>query len=53
MKRTCNLCLGDFRYDKVKQYTADRAKPGHKLQMCNYCFDVLYFQISDMIRKYG
>jgi len=51
MKRTCNLCLGDFRYDKVKKYSTGRAN--HSLQMCNYCFDVLYFQISDMLKKYG
>ena len=47
MKRRCALCLQEHRYDKVKQHGP------HKLQMCNYCFDVLYFEISDMIRKYG
>jgi hypothetical protein len=49
MKRICNLCLQEHR--KVKQYTTNRAN--HKLQMCNYCLDVLYFEISDMIKKYG
>ena len=47
MIRVCNLCLKEHRYDKVKQYGR------HKLQLCNYCIDVLYFEISDMIKKYG
>jgi len=51
MKRRCALCLQEHRYDKVKMYTTKRAK--HALQLCNYCMDVLYFEISDMIKKYG
>jgi len=51
MKRICNLCLQEHRYDKVKKYTTKRAK--HALLLCNYCIDVLYFEISDMIKKYG
>ena len=51
MRRRCALCLQEHRYDKVKIYTTKRAK--HALQMCNYCMDVLYFEISDMIKKYG
>jgi hypothetical protein len=47
MKRRCALCIQEHRYDKVKQYGP------HKLQLCNYCLDVLYFEISDSIRKYG
>jgi len=51
MKRICNLCLQEHRYDKVKKYSSYRGR--HELQMCNYCLDVLYFEISDMIKKYG
>jgi len=51
MNRRCALCLQEHRYDKVKKYSTDRVK--HQLQLCNYCLDVLSFQISDMIKKYG
>ena len=47
MKRACSLCKQDFRYDKVKRYGR------HKVQICNFCLDVLYFEISDMINTYG
>ena len=51
MKRRCALCLQEHRYDQVKKYSTPRAN--HQLQLCNYCLDTLYFQISDMIKKYG
>jgi hypothetical protein len=47
MKRTCRICLNEYRYDKVKRYGK------HKVQLCNFCLDVLYFEIGDMIEKYG
>jgi hypothetical protein len=34
MIRTCRLCLGEYRYDKVKKYK-------HGLQMCTKCQDVI------------
>jgi len=47
MKRTCDLCLKDHRYDKVK------VRGPHKVQLCNYCLDVIYFYVSDNIERYG
>lgn len=47
MKRTCNLCLKEHRYDKVKAYGP------HKVQLCNYCMDVIYFYVADNIERYG
>ena len=34
MKRTCRLCLNEYRYANVKKY-------GHGLQLCTKCQDVI------------
>ena len=47
MKRECCICRKEFRYDKVK------LRGPHKVRICNYCLDVLYFEITDSINKYG
>jgi len=47
MKRVCAICKKSHRYDKVKQ------RGPHKVQICNYCLDVIYFGVCDNIDKYG
>jgi len=47
MKRLCTICNQEHRYDKVKK----RGK--HKVQMCNYCLDVIDFYIRDSFERYG
>ena len=47
MKRLCMLCDQHFRYDKVKE------RGPHKVRICNYCLDVIYFSITDDMNRYG
>jgi len=47
MKRLCMLCDQHFRYDKVKE------RGPHKVRICNYCLDVLYFSITDDMNRFG
>jgi len=47
MKRECSMCRQHFRYDKVK------IRGPHKVQICNYCLDVIYFNVTDQINRYG
>jgi len=47
MKRQCMLCDQHFRYDKVK------TRGPHKVKLCNYCLDVIYFSVTDGINRYG
>jgi hypothetical protein len=47
MKRECCICKQHFRYDKVK------LRGPHKVKMCNYCLDVIYFSVTDDIHRFG